>query len=491
MPKTKRAIGIHVEGQTLRFAVVRREQGDFWVEAVDMRVLNESLSANQDIPSAAAEDPFGLDSLLKAGQTSSSGPSNIQVLLDLLEPYERSDAVVALTSDTSPSECVAFSRREQPKKKDDWSSWARQRGIELTENETPRVFSGEGENNWVLFHSESSSLQELFEEAVSLSAGNQLRVRLREDARVSLLDAMALHAHSKEDEIVTLLHRDDNGCHLVQLKGRDICIWMTLPPGSWEDAVHEPLLGESAFRRTTTFLLSGTWEKAKIELFLKQKFPDAGVKALSVFSWDDKVAFANSQEAFVIPVMLAAKALSRGDPRFYPVPKFKDFSERRHKLFEPSIAGIALVLFALVMGSIFAARYVRQSREHSALTIRIGELQTVTENQMTEQNSYRAQSRGTFTQNKTLDSLLSSIKLLEPVLDTLCRQGRKIGNFWLTDLDWSYDNMMVSGVALKRERVDDIARILNGARLMSVTTQELGRRTVYPFALMIPLSSEK
>jgi Tfp pilus assembly protein PilN len=189
--------------------------------------------------------------------------------------------------------------------------------------------------------------------------------------------------------------------------------------------------------------------------------------------------------------MLAAKALSRGDPRFYPIPKFKDLSERRHMLFEFSIAGIALVFFALIMGSIFTARYVQQSREHSALTIRIAELQEVTQNQMTEQNSYRAQSREVFTQNKTLDSLLSSTKLLEPVLDTLCRQGRKIGNFWLTDLDWSYDDMMVSGVALKRERVDDIARILNGARLMSVATEELGGRTIYPFALMIPLSSDK
>ena len=77
------------------------------------------------------------------------------------------------------------------------------------------------------------------------------------------------------------------------------------------------------------------------------------------------------------------------------------------------------------------------------------------------------------------------------MLDTLCRGGRKIGNFWLTDLDWSYDDMTVSGVALKRERVDDIARILSGARLMSVATQELGRRTVYSFALTIPLSSDK
>ncbi len=491
MPKTKRAIGIYLEGQTLRFAVVRREQGNFRVEAADTRILNEPLSANPAAPLAAAEDPFGIDSLLKAGQTSSSGQSNIQVSLDLLERYGRSDDVFALASDTSPSEFIAFPSSEQPKRKDEWFSWARQRGIELTGKETPRVFSGESENDWVLFFSEVSPLQELFQEAANLAGENRLPIRLREDPRVCLLDAIALYSHPETDDIVTLLHRDGNGSHLVQLKGRNLHIWITLPPGSWEEAVHEPLLGESAFRETSTFLLSGTWEKALIELFLKKEFPSARVKALSIFSWDDKIASTDSKEAFVIPVTLAAKALSRGDPRFYPVPKLKDSAGRSRVLLELSIAGIALVLFALLMGGVSTAKYLRQSREFSVLTTQIVKLQEMTRSQMMEQNSYRAQPREAVTQNKTLDSLLSTTKPLEPVLDTLCMRGRKIGNFWLTDLDWSYSDMTVSGVALRRERVDDIARILSGARLMSVATQELGRRTVYSFALTIPLSSDK
>ncbi|MBU1706660.1 hypothetical protein KKB28_01940, partial [bacterium] len=126
MPKTKRAIGIYLEGQTLRFAVVRREQESFRVEAADSRILNEPLRLNPAAQSAASADPFGIDSLLKAGETSSRGQSNIQVLLDLLERYGRSDDVCALASDTSPSELITFSRREQPKKKDEWISWAKQ-----------------------------------------------------------------------------------------------------------------------------------------------------------------------------------------------------------------------------------------------------------------------------------------------------------------------------------------------------------------------------
>ncbi|MBU1937030.1 hypothetical protein KKG05_06485, partial [bacterium] len=135
MPKTKRAIGIYLEGQTLRFAVVRREQESFRVEAADSRILNEPLRLNPAAQSAASADPFGIDSLLKAGETSSRGQSNIQVLLDLLERYGRSDDVCALASDTSQSELIALSRHEQPKKKDEWFSWAKQRGIELTEKE--------------------------------------------------------------------------------------------------------------------------------------------------------------------------------------------------------------------------------------------------------------------------------------------------------------------------------------------------------------------
>ena len=491
MPKTKRAIGIYLEGQTLRFAVVRREQGNFWVEAADTRILNEPLSSNPDVQSAVSDDPFGIDSLLKAGQTSSSGQSNIQVLLDLLEHYGKSDDVFALASDTSPSEFIEFSKREQSKKKDEWFSWAKQRGIELIGKETPRIFSGESENDWVLFDREASPVQELFQEAANLASENRIPIRLKEDPRVCLLDAIVLRSHSEEDEIVTLLHRDGNGSHLVQLKGRNLRTYISLPQDSWEEAVHESLLGESAFRETNKFLLSGTWEKARIELFLKKEFPAAGVKALSIFSWDKKIAATTSQEAFVIPVMLAAKVLSRGDARFYPVPKFKDSAGRSRVLFEPSIAGIALVFFALLMGGVFTAKYLRQSRELSTLTAQIVKLEEVTQSQLKEQNSYRAQPREPVTRNKTLDSLLSTTKLIEPVLDTLCLRGRKTGNFWLTNLDWSYDDMTVSGVALRRERVDDIARILSGARLMSVITQEIGRRTVYSFALTIPLSSDK
>ena len=220
---------------------------------------------------------------------------------------------------------------------------------------------------------------------------------------------------------------------------------------------------------------------------MQDRLPSAKIEPLVVLPWDDDTSGApESLAAFAIPIALAAKALAPRDPRLYSAPPVRFPRSARSALFQPSIAGIVVLAVALLGGSGFVMQHVQQSREIRQLRAQAARLEVVTKGQAEAQSLYMTLDRGHSAGvrgRSILDSLLATTIPLAPVLDTLCKRGRHIGDFWLTDFDWSPDETIISGIALRREHVDEIARILSGARLRTVTTRHLGGRTVHLFTV--------
>lgn len=491
MPKYRRAIGVDAEGRSLRFALVLRDGKDLRVESIKTVVMRDPLSGpaamTRAVREAASADPFGIESFLSTDGAVRVDQSNLDILLDTIEQYSEDVAVYAVSCNPFEANLVAIADGSRLRNSREWLAWGRRQGLTLEGGETPRFLSSEGKSGWILFHPVSSPLLELFRETSEQLGKYRPHVRLMEDPRISLVESAALGGHTTSAERVVVLHHDIGGGWLIELIGNRIHALTSLPQREWQEAVNARLFSHESSQDISLVTFSGALEREQVESFVRDRLPSAKIEPLVVLPWDDPSSGAPELlTAFAIPIALAAKALSPRDSRFYLAPHVRFPRSARSALFQPSIGGIAVLTVALLGGSGLVMQHVQQSREIRQLRARAARLEGVTKGQAEAQSLYMALGRGhsaSVRDRSILDSLLATTVPLSPVLDTLCRRGRDIGDFWLTDFDWSPNETTISGIALKRENVDKIARTLSGARLMTVTMRSLDGRTVHSFVV--------
>jgi hypothetical protein len=491
VPKHRRAIGIYAEGRRLRFALVHRDGKEFRVESTDTVVLRDPVSdlaaTTGRTRDATSADPFGLESFLTAEEAVQVDQSNVETLLDIIEQYSEDVEVYAVSCTPVEANFTAVSDNSRARNKQEWLAWGSRQGLTLESGQIPRLFEGKGKNGWVLFHPASSPLLELFKEASKRLGRYRPQVRLMEDPRISLVEGAALGGYATPDQRVILLHQDMHGGWLIELLGKRIHAVISLSPEEWQGIADAHLSERESSRDISLAVFSGSLEREQVESFAKDKLPGARIEPLVVLPWDDDTSGApESLAAFAIPVALAAKALAPRDSRFYLAPPITFSRFGRNALLEPSITRIVVFAVALIGIGGFVVQHVQQSGEIKHLRAQAARLEVVTKGQAEAQSLYLSLDRGHSADVRdqwVLDSLLTTTIPLAPVLDILCEQGRHIGDFWLTDFDWSPDETIISGIALRREHVDKIARILSGARLTTVTTRHLDGQTVHLFTV--------
>jgi len=491
VPKHRRAIGIYAEGRRLRFVLVHRDGKELRVESTDTVMLRDALSDRTATTSgtreAASADPFGIESFLTTEETVPVDQSNVETLLDIIEQYSEDVEIYAVSCTPVEANFTAVLDSSRAHNRQEWVTWGRRQGLTLESGQTPRLFEGEGNSGWVLFHPASSPLLELFKEASKRLGRYRPQVHLMEDPRISLMEGAALGGYATSGQRVILLHQDMHGGWLIELLGKRIHAVISLSQEEWQGIADSHLLGEESSPDISLVTFSGTLEREQVESFAKDKLPGAKIEPLVALPWDEDTSGApESLAAFAIPIALAAKALAPRDSRFYSAPPITYSRFARSALLEPSIAGIVVLAVAVIGIGGFVVQHVQQSGEIKHLRAQAARLEVVTKGQAEAQSLYLSLDRGhgAGAQGQSiLDSLLATTIPLSPVLDSLCERGRYIGDFWLTDFDWSPDETIISGIALRREHVDKIARILSGARLTTVTTRHLGGQTVHLFTV--------
>jgi len=239
-------------------------------------------------------------------------------------------------------------------------------------------------------------------------------------------------------------------------------------------------------------LLSGECVRMGALPFFRSQFPEAEVDYLvpAILRADEEEEKARLA-TFAVPIALAWKALDPRNPLFYPTDLLPGYIRERQKVYKVAWHGLLLLtltcasaLFLLWQAKLQNERIrdARQELERIEAAIseaergldalgRVDSLQRLVERYKDEE--------------AFMDTLSVGASRWSLILEHLARATRETGGVWFDGLSPSGDRIALSGVAFYRNRIPELAKRLNGATVLRVTTEEVRGHPVYRFEMLL------
>ncbi|MFQ5648519.1 MAG: SPOR domain-containing protein [bacterium] len=337
---------------------------------------------------------------------------------------------------------------------------------------------------------------DLIEEVNQFRASN-LNLVLMDTNELALVDLVKEIYKFDKDEITAIIYIEQDFSRVIFLKGRDIYhITPIVHKGSMSKDVLEVIYSKMIFAQDHYFipelnkiLVAGHSSRLKAKYYFRQKFPSAVTGYLNSKKIQSDLRFKDRGLLFsryAVPIALAWKALLKRSYKAKNKNLLPEYILERQTM--PKLAVHGYIFMFLLAASAFSFTWalVVKNIELRKITTRIKNMQTqIDDNKsLTERvHSFDDQIVAMERKIALVDSFSTGYDETMKFLQLLNRNVPATGSIWLTELKKSDNQISLTGMAKRRDKIPHLATSIGGANLKKVTRSGYEETNVFLFNL--------
>ncbi len=340
-------------------------------------------------------------------------------------------------------------------------------------------------------------------ETVQKNLGRRLPyISFIESAEISLVNLVKENYHFKDDDISVIVYVGHEYSRLIFLRGNDIhnisyIIGAGLDSENIANTIFSRILLEQDnlnLPRLDNIILAGEAYEVQLDAFLKQKLSDEINIDYIKFQKIDVSGIDPLLSKYAVAIGAAQRVLDSSNPVLLNVDLTPFEVRENQKKFKLGAAGWFLLLLIPFLAFFTTIKTSYQHRELNQIISQVqfnrSELSHLQEIEM-RLNVQRTRLANLDKALQILDTLTVGTKTWSTFLKNLADYCKSIGDIWITEVKPSKeDQVVLSGYSIYRNRIPRMARALGNASLQKVEVQEIRKRKVYHFEIVVKLQKK-
>lgn len=320
---------------------------------------------------------------------------------------------------------------------------------------------------------------------------------------IALINMVRVHFRADADEIMHVIHVDDDVTHFFVMRGHDIeYIAPAIQQGAHDAHLVSvlynriELTAESAgFLNPDKVVLSGKAEEIGLKEEILENNPEVvfhSLKRLRIGNSEDKDILREINN-YLVPISVAWENLQPKNEHFYRLDVLPERIREEQKRFKLAWHGAVLLLLLFV--AVTALTVIGLQKESEIATLasalafdrqQIAEQELVV-NQITELDQ---RSEAIRTATITLDTLLINTEVWTETIDTLSKGTAAQRDIWVSEMIMDKTGgLAIVGYAMKRASIPTFANSIGLTRLREITVQEIGEHKVFRYDIHLTQDS--
>lgn len=493
-------IGISIEGAMLRLAAIGRlglKLNVMDLSSMPLPVKQFTASLDDEGGPKKSDNPF--DDEVGAGSAEGEAESDIDLgsIREFIATHYLPNASFALGLELPYVRTLLL-----PTEKKDTPSKLRARLAEEIEklhgavpqkHATALVRAGE-KHTLAITRLEDSPMVEI---CTSPQGGQKRPPRLNfiSSNEIALINMVRVHFRAEADEIMHVIHVDDDVTHFFVMRGHDVeYIAPAIQQGAHDAHLVSTLYNRieltaegAGFLNPDKVVLSGKAEEIGLKEEILENNPEVvfhSLKRLRIGHSEDKDLL-REMNGYLVPISLAWQQLQPKNPHFYRLDVLPPRIREDQKRFKLAWHGALLLVMLFVV--VTALTVIGLQKQSEIVTIssaldfdrqQIAE-QRVIVNQIEEME---ARSQAIKTATTTLDTLLVNSEVWTETLDTLSKGTAALRDLWVSEMTMDKTGgLAIVGYALRRASIPTFSTSIGVTRLREITIAEIGEKKLFRY----------
>ncbi|MBN1446632.1 MAG: PilN domain-containing protein [Bacteroidetes bacterium] len=327
----------------------------------------------------------------------------------------------------------------------------------------------------------------------------QPRINCITSNEVALINMVRVHFRAEPEDIVHVIHVDDDVTHFFVMRGHDIeYIGPAIQQGAHDAHLVSTLYNRieltaegAGYLNPDKVVLSGKAEEIGLKEEILENNPEVvfhSLKKLRVGHSDDKDILRDMNN-YLIPISLAWQELQPRNQHFYRLDVLPAKIREEQKRFKLAWHGVILLLLLFVAVTALTVMSLRKQAEIQTLSSELSfDRRQIAEQKIIVDQITELEQRSTAIRNATttLDTLLINAELWTETLDTLATAAAQLRDTWVSEMKVEKDGaIMITGYAMKRSSIPTFSNLIGKTRLREVTVQEIGEAKVFRYDIQL------
>jgi Tfp pilus assembly protein PilN len=320
---------------------------------------------------------------------------------------------------------------------------------------------------------------------------------------IALINMVRVHYPAKSNELMHIIHVDEDVTHFYVMRGRDI-EYMAPPIQQGAHDAHlvstlynriELTAENAGYMNPDRVALSGKAEEIGLKEEILENNPNVvfhSLRRLRIGHSDDK-AILQEMNSYIVPISLAWEALQPKNPHFYRLDVTPQRVLQEQKIFKLAWHGVLLLLALFFVVTMITVMVLERQEEISTIetALRFDKQALSEQQQIVDQiNELEARSQAIRIATITLDTLLVNAEVWSETLDTLAHATAHLGNLWVSEMKFEKDGgTAVIGYSTQRSSVPSMATMIGNTKMREITVQDIGQAKVFRYDIQLKIDS--
>jgi hypothetical protein len=313
--------------------------------------------------------------------------------------------------------------------------------------------------------------------------------------QVALINMVRVHFRAESDEIMHVIHVDEDVTHFFVMRGHEI---EYIAP-SIQQGAHDAHLVSTLYNRIELtaegagylnpdkVVLSGNAEEIGLKEEILENNPEVifhSLKRLRIGDSGDK-DIQREMNNYLVPISLAWQTLQPKSEHFYRLDVLPSRIREDQKRFKLAWHGVLLLLLLFVVVTVLTVVGLQKQSELATVASSLA----FDKKQMAEQkvivsriNELDQRSQAIRTATTTLDTLLLNAEVWTETIDTLSKGTAGLRDAWVSEMTMDkIGGLAIVGYAFKRSSIPTFSNAIGQTKLREVTVQQIGETKVFRY----------
>ncbi|MFA6234536.1 MAG: hypothetical protein WC824_10195 [Bacteroidota bacterium] len=329
------------------------------------------------------------------------------------------------------------------------------------------------------------------------------RLNIITSNQVALINLVRVHFRAEVDEIMHVIHVDDDVTHFFVMRGHEIeYIAPAIQQGAHDAHLVSTLYNRieltaegAGYLNPDKVVLSGKAEEIGLKEEILENNPEVifhSLRRLRIGDSDDK-DIQREMNNYLVPISLAWQTLQPKSEHFYRLDVLPSRIREDQKRFKLAWHGVLLLLLLFIVVTAMTVIGLQKQSEIATVSSAL----EFNKRQMEEQivivkriNELEERSQAIRTATTTLDTLLMNTEVWTETIDTLSKGAASLRDVWVSEVTMDkIGGLAIVGYAFKRSSIPTFSTAIGQTRLREITVQQIGETKVFRFDIHLKQDS--